>query len=183
MLKSIENDETAKTMLKAAEQAAKEAIRIRKEAKLNAVQKTDNSWVTDADHTAQRIIQQTLSHVADVKLIGEEAPPEILANWLATNKAGKAWVIDPIDGTFAFKRDNGEPWTVSIALQENGQTTHAVMYEAAGDDRDPDHLKGKFYIAVKGQGTKVGSIKNGNIAFQPLNAPQAPGEKCVLGSI
>jgi len=183
LLNPIEDDEIIKSMLQAARLAAREAIAIRKDAKLNAVQKSDSTWLTDADHAAQRIIHQTLEQapVADVKFIGEEAPPEILAQWLNTNKAGKAWVVDPIDGTFAFKRDSGQPWSVSIALQENGVTTHAVLYEATGDDRDPTQLKGKFYVAVKGQGAKVSGYQNEALNFQPLKAPRAPDKTICVG--
>jgi fructose-1,6-bisphosphatase/inositol monophosphatase family enzyme len=183
MITTTEKDPVIQQMLLAAKAGAAQAIGIRKEAKLNPVLKKDNTWVTDADHGAQATIHAILKNapVADVQFIGEEAPDDIMETWLKSNKAGKAWVIDPIDGTFAFKRDNGEPWSVSIALQDNGTTTHAVMYEASGDDRDPEHLKGKFYIAIKGQGVKTTGCEGGKFAFEPIKAPQAPNKNVCVG--
>lgn len=183
MLNRFENDPIISTMLEAAQKAASEAIKIRSESQLNAELKADKTWVTKADHDAQEIIHNTLKNapIENVEFIGEEASPEIVSNWLNTGKKGKAWVIDPIDGTFAFKRNAGEPWSVCLALQEDGNASHAVIYEASGEDSDPTNLKGKFYIAIKGEGLRVGTMQNGRLVFDDAKAPQAPEKNVCIG--
>lgn len=40
----------------------------------------------------------------------------------------RVWVVDPIDGTRAYMRDNDPNWCVAIALVENGKAVASVIF-------------------------------------------------------
>jgi myo-inositol-1(or 4)-monophosphatase len=52
------------------------------------------------------------------------------------------WIIDPLDGTTNFTR--GLPcWSISVAMQRNGQTVLGVVYDVPHDE---------YFEAIQGQG-------------------------------
>lgn len=165
----IENDPIITDMINAALTAASRAIRLRRDNDLKIEIKPDGSLVTKADKEAQLVIKHQLSHYNDnIGFMGEEK-----AEYNSQPQTGKQWVVDPIDGTKPFIYKTGE-WGVSIGLQENGESTHAVLYIGTPDDDDPVHLKGKLYIAKQGEGAKVASslFDKNNLEFTPLTTPK-----------
>lgn len=85
--------------------------------------KTDNSPVTIADKSADKIITKILK-ASDLPIISEEsAIPDysIRKNWELY------WLVDPLDGTKEFIKRNGE-FTVNIALIENRIPVLGVIY-------------------------------------------------------
>ncbi len=90
-------------------------------------QKADQSPVTDADETAERLILEALARLAPgVPVVSEEAAaagfiPDIDATF---------FLVDPLDGTKEFIARNGE-FTVNIALIEHGRPVLGVVYAPA----------------------------------------------------
>lgn len=180
----LETDPTICVMTEAALKAARQAIRLRAESKLNPKLQHDESWFTAADGQAQDIIEETLSQLPlNARFIGEECPKEVIKRWQAQGRRGDSWVVDPIDGTFLFKPDEGGQWCVSIALQRNGKTTHAVVYEADGFDRDHTNLKGRLYIAKLGQGVRESDVPgaSNHPAFHDIRRERVPNCTTVIG--
>ena len=76
--------------------------------------------VTEADVAVEKyLVEQIKKHYPDHSILGEESGAH------AGNEY--RWVIDPIDGTTTFV--HGLPfYSISIALQQNNQTTLAAVY-------------------------------------------------------
>lgn len=101
--------------------------------------KTFNDFVSEVDKSAEQAIIETLKDVyPDHGFLGEESGD--------TNKnADFIWIIDPLDGTTNFL--HGYPqYCVSIALQEKGVLTQAVIYDPVHND---------LFTATKGRGAFV----------------------------
>jgi len=98
--------------------------------------KTYNDFVSEVDHAAEKAIIDTLKHAyPDHGFLGEESG--------GTNKdAENIWIIDPLDGTTNFLH-NFPQYCVSIALQQNGVLTQAVIY---------DPIRNDLFTATKGRG-------------------------------
>lgn len=98
-------------------------------------------FVTVADIKSQNIIEQEL-HGAfpDIEVYSEEHTEEHRKKLYEPNFTG--FVIDPIDGTYNFKRDMRES-AVSIGYIEGGDIKTGVVY---------DPYKDELYSAIVGQG-------------------------------
>jgi len=114
--------------VKAARRAGTVIIRASQDIGTLKVQsKTFNDFVSEVDHTAERTIIETLKNAyPDHGFIGEESGNQNV-------KAENVWIIDPLDGTTNFL--HGFPqYCVSIALQQQGQLTQAVIYDPNRND-------------------------------------------------
>ncbi|MES2181697.1 MAG: inositol monophosphatase family protein [Pseudomonadota bacterium] len=98
--------------------------------------KTYNDFVTEVDKAAEQAIIDTLKELYPTHgFLGEESGESNI-------EADFIWIIDPLDGTTNFL--HGMPqYCISIALQERGVLTHAVVY-------DPN--KNDLFTATKGRG-------------------------------
>jgi myo-inositol-1(or 4)-monophosphatase len=128
-------------MLSIAVKAAREAGKIINRASndvgaLNVQSKTFNDFVSEVDHAAEDAIISTIRHAyPDHGFLGEESGD--------TNKeAENIWIIDPLDGTTNFLH-NFPQYCVSIALQQKGVLTQAVIYDPVRND---------LFTATKGRG-------------------------------
>ena len=128
-------------MLTIAVKAAREAGRIINKGSndvsaLNIKSKTFNDFVSEVDHAAEKSIIDTLKYAyPDHGFLGEESGD--------TNKdAENIWIIDPLDGTTNFLH-NFPQYCVSIALQQKGVLTQAVIYDPVRND---------LFTATKGRG-------------------------------
>ena len=104
--------------------------------KLTIERKSQNDFVSEVDHAAERAIIDVL----------REAYPQhsILAeeSGLADTGSEYQWIIDPLDGTTNFL--HGFPqYCVSIALTVKGVLTHGVIYDPSRND---------LFYATKGGG-------------------------------
>ena len=103
-------------------------------------EKKHNDFVTQIDEAAEQAI-------VDV-LLRAYPSHAILAEESGTTASGSqdseyVWVIDPLDGTTNFI--HGFPqYCVSIALQQRGVTTQAVVFDPVHND---------LFTATKGEGT------------------------------
>jgi myo-inositol-1(or 4)-monophosphatase len=128
-------------MLNIAVKAAREAGRIitRASADVGALKvrsKTFNDFVTEVDHAAERTIIDILRDAyPDHGFLGEESGK-------SNTEAENVWIIDPLDGTTNFL--HGFPqYAVSIALQQQGVLTQAVIYDPNRND---------LFTATRGRG-------------------------------
>ncbi len=121
--------------------AAREAGRIINRASqdvgsLNVRSKTVNDFVSEVDQAAEQAIIDILKEAyPDHGFLGEESG--------RTNQdAENIWIIDPLDGTTNFLH-NFPCYCVSIALQQKGVLTQAVIYDPVRND---------LFTATKGRG-------------------------------
>jgi len=102
---------------------------------LNVVEKERMDYASEVDGLAEaEIVKELKRAMPDCAILGEE-----------TGSAGRGrqtFVIDPLDGTSNYL--HGIPhWCVSIALVENGEPQHAVIF---------DPLRNELFTASKGAG-------------------------------
>ena len=86
---------------------------------VSAIAKADGSPVTVADHEVEQLLRARISsHFSRDCLIGEE--------FGSTGDADRKWIIDPIDGTSFFMR-NDPNWRIHLALQVGEHLDLAVV--------------------------------------------------------
>lgn len=103
-------------------------------------------FVTVADIKSQDILRNELQgQFPDAVILSEEDTEEERKQLFAPDFTG--FVLDPIDGTYNFKRDMRES-AISIGYVENGEPIIGVIY---------DPFKDELYTAEKGKG----AFKNG----------------------
>ena len=97
--------------------------------------KSYNDFVTEVDLASEKeIIRVLKASYPDHAFLGEESG--------LSHQADNIWIIDPLDGTTNFL--HGFPqYCISIALEEKGEITQAVIYDPNRND---------LFTATKGQG-------------------------------
>lgn len=102
---------------------------------LNVVEKDRLDYASEVDGLAEaEIVRELKRSMPDCAILGEETG--------ASGKGRQTFVIDPLDGTSNYLR--GIPhWCVSIALVENGEPQHGVIF---------DPLRNELFTASKGSG-------------------------------
>ncbi|WP_298824938.1 3'(2'),5'-bisphosphate nucleotidase CysQ [uncultured Planococcus sp.] len=92
--------------------------------------KADDSPLTIADQRSHRVIDAGLKNIyPEIPVLSEEGseiPYEERKNWK------RFWLVDPLDGTKEFIKQNGE-FTVNIALIEGNYPVLGVIYVPATD--------------------------------------------------
>ncbi|MFW5918090.1 MAG: inositol monophosphatase family protein [Haloferacaceae archaeon] len=113
----------------AAEAGAEVACRYFREGIGNAFKRDQMDPVSKADQEAQdRIVEVLTERDPSAAIVGEENDAE-----KTVPETGAAWIIDPIDGTNNFVRDN-RLWGVSLARTVDGEPVAAVtVVPAIGD--------------------------------------------------
>lgn len=98
--------------------------------------KTDGSYVTIADREAEAYLRRQIAErFPDDGIVGEEEGE-------STGRSGRRWIVDPIDGTFAFV--HGVPfYGVLIGLEIDGESSVGVINIPA---------LGEIVSAAKGSG-------------------------------
>lgn len=92
---------------------------------IEITKKTDDSPLTVADRTANRIICDGLEKLATVyPIISEENK---LVDYEERKNYEYYWLVDPLDGTKEFIKRNGE-FTVNIALVKGQKVVMGVVY-------------------------------------------------------
>ncbi|MCD9031534.1 inositol monophosphatase [Luteimonas sp. Y-2-2-4F] len=109
---------------------------------LNVVEKERLDYASEVDGLAEAEIVKELRRAhPDYAVLGEEGGAQ------KGNRGASryTWVIDPLDGTSNYLR--GLPhWCVSIALVENGEPLHAVVF---------DPLRNELFTATRGGGAQL----------------------------
>ncbi len=154
--------------------------------------KNDRSPVTIADYTSQAIIIECLQRFfPDDLFVAEEDSTQLVnsdlmlkvVQWAQiefpdlTDAAvinsisrgnhtggpeGRFWVLDPIDGTKGFLRN--EQYAVALALVEKGQVVLGMLGcpEMSWSCSEAEPEKGSLFIAEKGKGAIRVSLDSGN---------------------
>jgi myo-inositol-1(or 4)-monophosphatase len=107
--------------------------------RIKVMEKGHNDFVTEIDKAAELAIIDVLKNAyPDHAVLAEESG----ASTNLHDETENVWIIDPIDGTTNFI--HGFPqYCVSIALQQRGQITQAVVYDPTRND---------LFTATKGAG-------------------------------
>ncbi len=109
--------------------AGQEIMRVRRGA-LGVEYKADHSPVTAADKASDALIREALSQAfPKIPILSEETaqePFEVRKAWK------RFWLVDPLDGTKEFIKDNGE-YAVCIALVEKGRPVFGAIGLPARD--------------------------------------------------
>lgn len=88
---------------------------------VRAESKADESPVTIADRECEKLIASMLEEAfPEDGMLGEEGARKV-------SKSGRTWIIDPIDGTRDFVRQN-PLWSVLIGLEEAGEVIAGVAH-------------------------------------------------------
>lgn len=163
-------------MVKAARAAGNVLLRnMNRLGALKVTEKAHQDYASEVDAQAEEVIIRELRRaVPDSAFLGEEGG--------ALGKGRTLWVIDPLDGTSNYL--HGLPhWCVSIALVENGEPQHAVVF---------DPLRNELFTASRGSGAvlndkriRVGERKTLEGAllatgFHPRERSRAPAQlECI----
>jgi myo-inositol-1(or 4)-monophosphatase len=110
--------------------------------------KSAKDVVTEVDHLSEELIIAAIRAThPDDGIIAEESGEHVGGGRAPTTGVGRAWVIDPIDGTINYA--NGIPFfCVSIALVEAGRPVVGVIHDPirretfTASDEDPARLDG-----------------------------------------
>lgn len=107
--------------------------------RVSVTEKQFNDFVTEVDKAAEAAIIEVLKTAyPDHAILAEESGPSGNLN----DESEYVWIIDPLDGTTNFI--HGFPqYCVSIALQQRGVITQAVVY---------DPSRNEMFTATKGAG-------------------------------
>lgn len=104
--------------------------------------KGDDGPVTAADHAANQLILRELGAAFPGDALLSEENPE---SWITTGEW--TWMIDPLDGTEEFLKQNGE-FMVMIGLAHRGVPVVGVVIEpATGDEYWACRGRGAFRLA------------------------------------
>jgi 3'(2'), 5'-bisphosphate nucleotidase len=110
---------------------AKEAGKIilgKKQGELGVEKKQDGSPVTIADKASHEHILAGLNKLTPpIPVISEEGDPERVGHRLRAQNEPIYWLVDPLDGTKEFLKENGD-YTVNIALVKEGIPILGVIY-------------------------------------------------------
>ena len=127
-------------MVKAARAAGNVLLRsMHKLDAINVVEKDRMDYASEVDRLAEAAVVKELRRAyPEYAVLGEEYGEQ-----KGSRGASRyTWVIDPLDGTSNYLR--GLPhWCVSIALVENGEPVHGVIF---------DPLRNELFTASKGYG-------------------------------
>jgi myo-inositol-1(or 4)-monophosphatase len=140
--------------------------------RVTVTEKQHNDFVTDVDQAAEQAIIEVLSKAyPSHAFLAEESGASANTN----DENEFVWIIDPLDGTTNFI--HGFPqYCVSIALQQRGVTTQAVIYDPVRND---------LFTATKGAGAflnekRIRVTKLDRIANALLSTGYAPGSNRAL---
>ncbi len=134
---------TLQIMINVAEKASRKLVRDFGEVEnLQVSRKGPADFVSKADIQAEKTLRAELLEARpNIGFLSEEL------GVLEVEKQQARWIMDPLDGTTNFL--HGMPhWCISIALEEKGVLTAAVIY---------DPVKDEVFYGEKGQGAFVNS--------------------------
>jgi myo-inositol-1(or 4)-monophosphatase len=125
-------------MVRAASNAARLLLRDFGEVEaLQVSRKGPGDFVTKADRRTERMIAEELHKARpEFGFLLEESGA------IEGKDKDRRWIIDPLDGTTNFLHGLGH-WAISIALEEEGEITHAVTF---------DPVKDEMFTAERGRG-------------------------------
>ncbi|SHI67140.1 3'(2'),5'-bisphosphate nucleotidase [Mesonia phycicola] len=131
------------TIIDAARDAGIKILEVYNSDDFDVEKKGDDSPLTKADKLAHDVIEKKLTEETEFPILSEEGANiafEERKNW------EYFWMVDPLDGTKEFIKQNGE-FTVNIALIHNNKPVLGVVYAPVLD---------KLYFGGEGIGAFMG---------------------------
>ena len=123
-----DNDDDLKLLNDAVEAAAEIALDMA--GKVKAWDKADRTPVSDADIAVDKFLHEALRPARpDYGWLSEETEDDP-----GRLKAGRVFVVDPIDGTRAYLKDRAA-WSISLAVVEEGRPVAACVYNPVTDEK------------------------------------------------
>ena len=128
-----------------------------KVASIPVTQKARHDYVTEIDKSSEaQIVREIKRFHPDHAILGEEGGEQ-------AGEQGESeclWIIDPLDGTSNYL--HGMPhFAISIAMQINGRTEHAVVY---------DPMRDEMFTASRGRGAHLNNTRIRVSARQSLDS-------------
>lgn len=116
-------------MREAAFAAGALALEYKRKGGARAWEKKPGDPVTEADLAVNALLSEKLRKARpDYGWVSEETVSDGGAS-----KADRVWLVDPIDGTRAYMRENDPHWCVGLALIEDGEALAGVIYAPEHD--------------------------------------------------
>lgn len=136
----------------------KEYLKANQDKVLDVEQKTaDNDLVTEMDKSIEeQLVTNIRKHFPGDKIVGEEGYGDDI-----TSMDGRVWIIDPIDGTLNFVKQQ-ENFAVMLAVYEAGVGQLAYVFDVTDN---------KLYSAIKGRGVSC----NEKLIEIPQDLPLSEG--------
>jgi 3'(2'), 5'-bisphosphate nucleotidase len=129
-----------KQVIKIAQEASLEILKIYSHENIKIELKEDNSPVTSADMTSNDIIISGLKNISNLPIVSEE----VAVSYKERRLWEKYWLVDPLDGTKDFIAKNGG-FTVNIALIDKGAPIlGVVLVPVSGDTYSAEIGKGAY---------------------------------------
>lgn len=138
-------------------QQAATKIRASFKQKMHIETKADvNDLVTNIDkETEQFLIEKIRQYNSNHRIFGEEG----MSAETFQDLEGVVWIVDPIDGTMNFIRQQRN-FTISIGIYENGVGKLGYIYDVVRDE---------LYYAIEGQGAYVNDERLTPLESIPLH--------------
>ena len=146
--------ENLKIAISSALLAGFEILKIYNESDINIDYKNDNSPLTNADISSNRIIISQLSKTK-LPILSEESK---IIDYSIRKSWKTLWIVDPIDGTKEFIKKNGE-FTVNIALIQNKKPVLGVIFAP---------VLGDLYYSLDGLGSFKLNIAEKNFKIDEI---------------
>ena len=135
------------TLRETAREAGRLALEMRPEAVTKVWEKTPGHIVSEADLAVNTLIARRLGAARpDYGWLSEETTDDH-----SNRRQKRVWVVDPIDGTRAYLRDDPN-WCIGLAVVQDGEGLASVIYAPVTD---------QLYEARRGGG----AFLNGNSIF------------------
>ncbi len=133
--------------------------------------------VGEEDATALRSpdMSERLAQVTEyIKQEIPNASTEDVAQWIDHGNgepSDRFWTLDPIDGTKGFLR--GDQYAIALALLEEGEVKVGILGCPALslDLAPPLNEQGLLFVAVRGEGTKVRSLRKDDLTAIRVASP------------
>jgi 3'(2'), 5'-bisphosphate nucleotidase len=143
-----------------AQQAGEQIMQIYQQ-DFSVYEKEDKSPLTEADLAAHQHIVAGLKAISDLPILSEESAS---IDWQQRQQWHQYWLVDPLDGTKEFIKQNGE-FTVNIALIDQGEPVMGVVYAPALQ---------QSYLGIKGEGAwKIDQGQRRAIKSKPHQAGES----------
>lgn len=126
--------------LRAADLASEEAMRIYESGDMEVLTKPDDSPVTKADLSCNRIISSELGKTPHV-ILSEESSDD-----MSRLDASSVWIVDPLDGTADFV-DRTDEFTIMMGLVHDGRPVLGIIAQPAAR---------RIFVAQDGAGSYQG---------------------------
>ncbi|MDQ4078087.1 MAG: 3'(2'),5'-bisphosphate nucleotidase [Chloroflexota bacterium] len=110
-----------------------------------------------------------------------ETPSETVCEWIDRGNSlpeGRYWVLDPIDGTKGFLRD--DQYAIALALIEEG----AIQWGFLGCPKLPhDRHLGVLFVAQRGEGTVAYLLEGEPLGAVRVSELRDPSQVCLAESV